>query len=184
MLTSAPIDSTQGPAATPRAAGSPRESGHAPDAAQSRVEVERFADVRLLRYQVPGFAELGRRHKELLYYLYEAALSGREIIYDQKYRYNLAVKRTLEEVVSRYAGDRDAPEFRALALYLKRIWFAYGIHHHYSNDKFTPGFDFAALERMVKSTPAGRFPVRPGQSVDDLLTELKPVIFDPAVDAK
>jgi dipeptidyl-peptidase-3 len=162
------------------AAGDPQ----APAAAAPRVEVERFADVRLLRYQVPGFAELDRRHKELLYYLYEAALSGREIIFDQKYRYNLGVKRTLEEVVKGYSGDRDAPDFQALALYLKRIWFANGIHHHYSNDKFAPGFDFGALERMVDATPLGRFPVRPGQSVKELLAELKPVIFDPAVDAK
>ena len=189
MLISTSTGSTsQDPAATrPQRAAAPRPGAATPAQAASaplRVEVERFADVRLLRYQVPGFAELGRRHKELLYYLYEAALSGREVIYDQKYRYNLAVKRTLEEVVNRYAGDREAPEFRALALYLKRIWFANGIHHHYSNDKFAPGFDFAALERMVKGTPSGRFPVRPGQSVDDLLTELEPVIFDPAVDPK
>jgi dipeptidyl-peptidase-3 len=190
MLTSTSIESTtQDPGATrpQRAAAPPRETAaqaQGPAAAPPRVEVERFADVRLLRYQVPGFAELDPQHKELLYYLYEAALSGREIIYDQKYRYNLAVKRTLEEVVKHYPGDRDAPEFRALALYLKRVWFANGIHHHYSNDKLAPGFDFAALARMVKGTPAGRFPVRPGQSVDDLLAELEPVIFDPVVDAK
>src|SRR6476661_8441053 len=167
MLTSTSIGSTtQSPAAAP-----------------PRVEVERFADVRLLRYQVPGFDELDTRHKELLYYLYEAALSGREIIYDQKYRYNLAIKRTLEEVVQHYEGDRGAPDFQALVLYLKRVWFANGIHHQYSSEKFAPGFDFAALARMVDGTPNGRFPVRPGQSVDELLAELEPVIFEPAVDA-
>ena len=154
MLTSTSIDCT-GPdsgATRPHRAAAPLSEAatfaHAP-AAAPRVEIERFADVRLLRYQVPGFAELDLRHKELLYYLYEAALSGREIIYDQKYRYNLSIKRTLEEVVKHYAGDRDAPEFQALVLYLKRIWFANGIHHHYSSDKFAPGFDFAALARMV-----------------------------------
>jgi dipeptidyl-peptidase III len=171
-----------GPAGAAAQAGAP--AAPEPATPTFRVEVERFADVRLLRYQVPGFDELDPRRKELLYYLYEAALSGREIVNDQKYRYNLGVKRTLEEVVKHYAGDRNAPEFQALALYLKRVWFANGIHHHYSSDKFAPGFDFAALVRMVKGAPGGRFPVRAGQSVDDLLAELKPVMFDAAVDAK
>ena len=189
MLISTSTDGTSDDPAAPR----PRRAepaleaappGPGAAAAPFRVEVERFADVRLLRYQVPGFAELDLRHKELLYYLYEAALSGREIIYDQKYRYNLSVKRTLEQVVRHYAGDRDASEFKALELYLKRIWFANGLHHHYSNEKFVPGFDFAALQRMVKGTPAGRFPVRSGRSVDDLLDEIRPAMFDPAFDAK
>jgi dipeptidyl-peptidase-3 len=148
-----------------------------------RYETERFADVRVLRYRAPGFEALEPKTKELLYYLYEAALSGREIIYDQKYRYNLAVRRTLEEVVKHYPGDRGTPEFQALTVYLKRIWFSNGIHHHYSHDKFAPGFDYAQLERIVKATP-GELPVRAGQTVDDLLAELRPVIFDPAVDAK
>jgi dipeptidyl-peptidase-3 len=184
MLTLSSIESTARDAA-PRPDGAPAaQAQDSAVAAPLRVEVERFADVRLLRYQVPGFAELEPKHKELLYYLYEAALSGREIVYDQKYRYNLGVKRTLEEVVKHYRGDRGAPEFQALVLYLKRIWFANGLHHHYSSDKFAPGFDFAALERMVKATPQGRFPVRAGQSVDGLLAELEPVMFDPTVDAK
>jgi dipeptidyl-peptidase-3 len=148
-----------------------------------RVEAERFADVRVLRYRAPEFEALDPKTKELLYYLYEAALSGREIIYDQKYRYSLAIRRTLEEVVRHYPGPRDTPEFRALVVYLKRVWFSNGIHHHYSTIKFAPGFDFATFARFVKATP-GEFPVRAGQTVDDLLAELKPVMFDPAVDAK
>ncbi len=148
-----------------------------------RVETERFADLRVLRYRVPGFEALDLPTKQLLYYLYEATLSGREIIYDQKYRYNLAIKRTLEEIVEHYPGDRTTPELQALVLYLKRIWFSNGIHHHYANDKFVPGFDFAAFERFVKATP-GRFPMRDGQSVDQLLAELRPAMFDAAVDAK
>jgi dipeptidyl-peptidase-3 len=171
----------------PRAAAPANEAerlAQEPAAAPLPVEIERFADVRLLRYQVPGFAELDSRRKELLYYLCEAALSGREIIYDQKYRYNLAIKRLLEEVVRHYAGDRGAADFQALVLYLKRVWFANGIHHQYSSEKFAPGFDSAALTRMVKGTPRGRFPLRPGQSVDELLAELEPVIFDSSVDAK
>jgi dipeptidyl-peptidase-3 len=168
-------------------AGAPTPAGQTEDRLESapafRVETERFADVRILRYRVPGFDALDLDTKRLLYYLYEAALSGREIIYDQKYRYNLAIKRTLEQVVRHYGGNREAPEFQALELYLKRIWFANGIHHHYSNDKFAPGFDRAALERMVAAAP-GDYPVRPGHSVAELLDELAPAIFDSAVDAK
>ncbi len=148
-----------------------------------RVETERFADLRILRYRVPGFDELDLRTKTLLYYLYEASLSGREIIYDQKYRYNLVIKRTLEELVKHYPGDRATADFEALLTYTKRVWFSNGIHHHYSNDKLEPGFDFGAFEQYVKDTP-GRYPLRPRQSVDELLAELRPVIFDPAVDSK
>jgi dipeptidyl-peptidase-3 len=148
-----------------------------------RVEAERFADARVLRYRAPEFEALDLQTKKLLYYLYEAALSGREIIYDQKYRYNLAIKRTLEQVVRHYPGDRAAPEFRALTVYLKRIWFSNGIHHHYSNVKFSPGFGFDYFAHAVQSTP-GSFPLRAGQSVDELLAELRPVLFDPAVDSK
>ena len=152
-------------------------------AAEFRVEVERFADVRILRYRVPGFEALDARTKELIYYLYEAALCGREIIFDQKYRYNLAVKRTLEQIVRHYPGNRDTTDFRALTLYLKRLWFANGIHHHYAHDKIVPGFSPAAFAECVRQTPA-EFPVRAGRSREDLLAELTPVIFDASVDAK
>ncbi|HUQ53544.1 MAG TPA: dihydrofolate reductase [Gammaproteobacteria bacterium] len=160
--------------------GSVRPAG---DGNGFRVEVERFADVRILRYRVPGFEQLDARTKELLYYLYEAALCGRDIIYDQKYRYNLAVRRTLELIVRHYSGDRETDAFRALALYLKRVWFANGLHHHYAHDKFEPGFSPAAFADFVRKTPA-EFPVRRGQSLDDFISELTPVLFDPTVDAK
>ena len=153
------------------------------DGAPFRVEAERFADVRILRYRVPGFEALPPRTKELLYYLYEAALCGREIVYDQKYRYNLAVKRTLEQIVRHYRGDRDTADFRALTLYLKRVWFANGIHHHYGHDKFTPGFSPGAFAAFMRQTPA-EFPLREGQSLDELVAELTEVLFAPAVDAK
>ena len=151
--------------------------------AELPVEVERFADVRILRYRVPGFEALDRRTKELLYYLYEAALCGREIVYDQKYRYNLAVKRTLEQIVRHYPGDRDTADFRALTLYLKRVWFANGIHHHYAHDKLAPGFAPSAFAAFVRGTPA-EFPLREGQSLAELIDELTRVMFDPSVDAK
>jgi dipeptidyl-peptidase-3 len=148
-----------------------------------RVEAERFADVRVLRYRVPGFEALAPAAKRLLYYLYEAALCGREIIYDQKYRYNLGIKRTLEQIVRHYPGERATADFRALALYLKRIWFANGIHHHYGHDKFAPGFSPTAFAAFVRGT-AAPFPVREGQSLDALIAELTPVMFDASVDAK
>jgi dipeptidyl-peptidase-3 len=153
------------------------------DGAEFRVEVERFADVRILRYRVPGFEALEPRTKELLYYLYEAALCGREITFDQKYRYNLSVKRTLEQIVRHYPGDRDTADFNALALYLKRVWFANGIHHHYAHDKFVPEFSRSAFAAFVRGTPAD-FPVREGQSLAELIDELSHVMFDPAIDAK
>jgi dipeptidyl-peptidase III len=155
----------------------------APASSDFRVEVERFADVRILRYRVPGFEALDARTKKLLYCLCEAALCGREITYDQKYRYNLSIKRTLEQIVRSYPGDRDTADFRALTLYLKRVWFANGIHHHYAHDKFQPEFSAAAFATFVRDTP-GKFPLREGQSLDDFIDELTPVIFDPGVDAK
>jgi len=155
----------------------------APGSPEFRVEVERFADVRILRYRVPGFEALDARTKKLLYYLYEAALCGREITYDQKYRYNLGVKRTLEQIVRYYPGERDTDDFRALTLYLKRVWFANGIHHHYAHDKFAPGFSAAAFAAFVRGTPA-EFPLRAGQSLEELIAELTPVMFDAQVDAK
>jgi dipeptidyl-peptidase-3 len=132
---------------------------------------------------VPGFEALSPRTKELLYYLYESALCGREIVYDQKYRYNLAVKRTLEQIERHYRGDRGTADFRALTLYLKRVWFANGIHHHYAQDKFTPGFSPGSFAAFVRQTP-GEFPLRDGQSLDELIAELTGVLFDRAVDAK
>ncbi len=170
--------SDQAPPASP-----PQSAPGTPAEAAFRVETERFADVRILRYRAPGFEALDLGTKRLLYYLYEAALSGREIIYDQKYPLNLAIKRTLEQIVRRYPGDRETPEFRALERYLKRIWFSNGIHHHYSNDKFVPDFTAAAFADFVRATP-GPFPTRSEQSVEALIAELSPAMFDPAIDAK
>ena len=132
---------------------------------------------------MPGFEALPARIKELLYYLYEAALCGRDIIFDQKYRYNLGVKRTLEQIVRHYPGDRDTADFRALTLFLKRVWFANGIHHHYAHDKLIPGFSPDVFAAFVRQTPA-EFPLREGQSLDELIAELTRVLFDAAVDAK
>lgn len=161
----------------------PAQAPSAGEAVAFKVEAERFADLRVLRYRVPGFEALEPRTKELLYYLYEASLCGREIVFDQKYRYNLAVKRTLEQIERHYPGERATAEFAALRVYLKRLWFSNGIHHHYSHDKFEPRFSAASFAHWVRTTPA-QFPLRAGQSLEAFIAELTPVIFDPHVDAK
>lgn len=186
LVACSPEPGTPAPqAVTPPPAAASAETANeaATQASAFEVEAERFADLRVLRYRVPGFEELDLRDKQLLYYLYEAALSGREIVYDQKYGYNLAIKRTLEEIIRHYPGTRDTEAFEALVVYLKRIWFSNGIHHHYAHDKFEPGFDYEDFEQFVRDTP-GEFPLKPGQSLDEFLTELRPIIFDAAVDAK
>ena len=102
--------------------------------------VDRFADIEVLRYQVPGFESLSLQQKKLVYYLTEAALQGRDILFDQNGKYNLAIRTTLEEIYTRYKGDKNSKDFKGLEKYLKQVWFANGIHHHYSMDKFVPEF--------------------------------------------
>ena len=143
--------------------------------------VDQFADIQVLRYQVPGFEALSLRQKQLLYHLSEAALMGRDILYDQNGRYNLVIRQTLEAIFRNYAGDRTTDDYRAFETYLKRVWFANGIHHHYAEDKFVPGFSEAFFEREVRALPACHLPLQEGESVDDFLAKLKPVIFDPDV---
>ncbi len=145
---------------------------------------EQFADLKLVRYQVPGFDELPLQQKQLLYYLYEAALSGRDIYYDQSYRHNLLVRRTLEAIVNGYSGDRETENFEKFMVYTKRVWFSSGIHHHYSTDKLPANFPVAYLVDLADNTPAGNFPLKEGQTVDELVAFLTPIIFDPAVAPK
>jgi dipeptidyl-peptidase-3 len=147
-------------------------------------QIDQFADLQILRYQVPGFEALTARQKELVYYLGEAALCGRDIIFDQNYKHNLKVLRTLDAIVQGYKGDREDPRWAAFMTYVKRVWFSNGIHHHYSNDKFVPGFDADYFVALVKGSEGAAFPLAEGQSVDDLVAFLKPVLFDPAVAAK
>jgi dipeptidyl-peptidase-3 len=150
-----------------------------------KVRVESFSDLRILRYRIAGFDALTLPQKQLLYYLQEASLSGRDITYDQKYEHNLAVRRTLEAVVNHYRGDRATPAFAALLAYTKRVWFSNGIHHHYSTRKFVPdglsSGDFAGFVRALKPS---ELPLAPGETVDKLIQKLTPVIFDPKVAPK
>lgn len=146
--------------------------------------VDRFADIEVLRYQVPGFEELSLKQKKLVYFLTEAALQGRDILFDQNGKYNLAIRTTLENIYTSYKGDRSSKDFKGLEKYLKQVWFANGIHHHYSMDKFVPEFSNSFFTEQVKKLGKKNLPLAKGQSVDAFIKEITPVIFDPAVMAK
>jgi dipeptidyl-peptidase-3 len=146
--------------------------------------VDRFADVQVLRYEVPGFAELDLQRKQLIYYLYEAALAGRDITFDQKFAGNLVVRRTLEAILTGYAGERETPEWAALHTYTKRVWFSNGIHHHDSGRKLDPGFPREWFEATVRSLDPAKLPLREGQTVEALLADLAKNMFDPTFAAK
>jgi dipeptidyl-peptidase-3 len=133
---------------------------------------ESFADVKILRYQIPGFDQLTLDQKKLVYYLTQAGLAGRDIIWDQNYRHNLAIRSALESIIKEYSGDRSSADWQSFEEYTKRVWFANGIHHHYGMDKFEPGFSQEYFETLLSAT---------NTSVSD---EVKQVIFDPAIDAK
>ena len=143
--------------------------------------VEQFADLQILRYRVPGFENLSLQQKELVYYLTEAALQGRDILFDQNGKYNLRIRRTLEAVYTGYKGDKNTPDFKAMEVYLKRVWFSNGIHHHYGSEKFVPGFAPEFFKEAMLSVDASTLPLAEGQTAEQLCDELSPVIFDPAV---
>ena len=145
-----------------------------------RWVVDRFDDIKVLQYQVPEFDSLPPEEKLLVYYLNEAALCGRDILYDQNFKYNLPIRRTLEAIYNGYTGDRRNARFLAFEKYLKKVWFANGIHHHYSTDKFTPGFTGDYFDQLVKNTPVDTFPLDFG-TLDQLIATIKPIIFDPAL---
>ena len=147
-------------------------------------QVEKFADLEVLRYQVPGFEELSLQQRTLLYYLSQAALEGRDILFDQNCKYNLQIRRTLEAIYENYEGDRNDEQFRALELYLKRVWFSNGIHHHYAEDKFKPGFSADFFAQCVSAVKPEALPLKEGQSVQQLIAELTPVIQDSTIMSK
>lgn len=143
--------------------------------------VEQFADLQILRYRVPGFEDLSLKQKELVYYLTEAALQGRDILFDQNGKYNLTIRRMLEAVYTGYKGDKNTPDFKAMEVYLKRVWFSNGIHHHYGSEKFVPGFTPEFFRQAVQRVDAATLPLAEGQTVEQLCEEVFPVIFDPTV---
>ena len=143
--------------------------------------VEQFADLQILRYRVPEFENLSLKQKELVYYLTEAALQGRDILFDQNGKYNLRIRRMLEAVYTGYTGDKTTADFKAMEVYLKRVWFSNGIHHHYGCEKFVPGFTPEFFRKALLSVDASKLPLAEEQTVEQLYEEVAPVIFDPKV---
>jgi dipeptidyl-peptidase-3 len=144
---------------------------------------DQFADLRILRYQVPGFDELTAKQKELLYYFSEAALAGRDIIYDQNYKHNLRIRRTLDAIIANYNGDKTSEEYKDFLTYAKRVYFSNGIHHHYSNRKMIPEISPEYFAQLIKNTPQDQLPLLKGETVDAFISFLTPVVFDPNKDA-
>ncbi len=154
------------------------------EAKDFKYVTEQFADMRILRYRVPGFEQLDLNHKQLAYYLYEAALSGREITADQNYKHNLCIRRTLENIYRTYGGQRSGSEWDQFVVYLKQVWFSNGIHHHYSTNKFLPDFGKEYFAKLAAGSDAASFPLEKGGSVEALVARLAPSMFDPDVAPK
>lgn len=145
---------------------------------------ERFADIQMLRYRLNGFEELTLRQKLYIYCLAQATLFGRDITFDQKGKYNLRIRKVLELIYENYKGNRSEQDFIALVIYLKRVWYSSGIHHHYGCEKFTPKFSQKFFINAVRDVPLEALPLSQGETVEDLLSELIPVIFDETLLAK
>ena len=143
--------------------------------------VDQFADLQVLRYRVAGFDSLTLQQKKLVYYLSEAALQGRDILFDQNGKYNLQIRRLLETLYVHFTGDRTEEPFLALEVYLKRVWFSNGIHHHYGCDKFVPGFSAEYLKNLILHTDVSLLPLESGETVEAMCDKLFPVIFHPEV---
>ncbi len=176
---------TTAPVAQP-AEPAPATETPAADTDDFEYQTEQFADVRILRYRVPGFEELPVERKKQLYHLYEAALSGRDIIWDQNYRHNLAIRHTLEAIIKHHRATNaaESEQWQKFMTYTKRVWFSNGIHHHYSNKKFTPEFSKEWFAEQVKAVDPATLPLKEGQTADDLIKKLEAPMFDPKVDAK
>ena len=153
-------------------------------AEEFNYSVEHFADLQILRYQVPGFEDLTPQQKEMIYYLSQAAIEGRDILYDQNCKHNLCIRRTLEAIYENYQGDKNSADFKNMETYLKRVWFSNGIHHHYSGDKFVPEFSQEFFAEAVKSLNPELLPLMEGETPEALIEKLTPVIFDPSTYAK
>jgi len=183
----APKGDAKAPEGKPDAAAA--KKADAPKADEAKADdfayfAEQVADLRILRYQVPGFEALPLDQKKLVYYLSQAALAGRDIIWDQKYRHNLAIRRTLEAVITGTEHDKTSADWLSLLEYTKRVWFSNGIHHHYSNKKIMPEFSKEFFAAAVKAIDSSSLPLAEGEDVDALLAKIEPAMFDPNVDAK
>jgi len=142
------------------------------------TEAQSFADLQLLRYQVPGFKSLSMKQKKLAYYLYEAALCGRDIIYDQKSKEGILLRKTIEAVYGTYKGDKKSKDWKNFETYCGRVWFSNGNYHHYGNEKFIPECSYQYFETIVKASDAKKLPKEAGESTDAFLARIKPVVYD------
>lgn len=150
----------------------------------SPVVLEQFADLRILKYDIPGFTNLTLQQKKLAYYLSQAALAGRDIYWDQNYKHNLTVRRILEQIMLNFSGDRDSDVFNKFVVYTKRVWFSNGIHHHYGNDKFIPEFTEDEFRDLIAKSPSKKYPLLNGEKLEGLIDRIIPVIFSEDVDDK
>lgn len=142
---------------------------------------ERFADLQLLRYRVDGFEQLSLKQKKLVYFLSQAAIYGRDILWDQNGKFNLKIRKTLEAIYTEYTGDRNCQDFQELTVYLKRIWFSNGIHHHYGCDKFPANFSESFFKEALMTISPDKLPLQEGKNAEALYDEIAPVIFNPAI---
>jgi len=145
---------------------------------------EQFADLKILRYRIPGFENLKLDEKKMLYYLYEAALAGWDIHWDQNYKHNIYIRKTLEAIINTYNGDKNSDDYQKFLVYAKRVFFSSGIHHHYSNIKILPEIPEAYFTELVKNSDESAFPLQDGETIDDLISKLIPILFDPEIAAK
>ena len=149
-----------------------------------KVLLDTFADLQILQYELPGWDKLDLRQKTFIYYLSEAALVGRDMIYDQHCKHNLAVRKTLEAIFNNYKGERSSANWKAFETYAKRVWFSNGIHHHYNETKILPGCSREYFSSLVQSLDAAALPLSPGEDVNTFMAKLMPVMFDPKLFAK
>jgi dipeptidyl-peptidase III len=140
--------------------------------------VEQFDDIRVLKYKVPGFESLSLQQKILIYYLSQATLTGRDILWDQNFRYNLLIRKTIETIIETYSGDRESAEYKSFLVYVKKVFFANGIHHHYSRDKFNPAFSEKYFSILINESDVSKLPVGKGETADHLINLLTPILFN------
>jgi len=149
-----------------------------------KFQVDRFDEIQILRYQIPGFINLSLRQKKLLFYLSEAAKCGRDITFDQNFKYNLLVRKTLDAIVTTYNGDKSSKDFDNFMTYTKKIWFSSGIHHHYSTDKFVPDFNKEYFKSLIQNSDAKKLPLSEKQTLKDFIAFITPILFDQNLYAK
>ncbi len=155
--------------------------GYDPD---FQVTAQSFADLKILRYQVPGFNQLTLQQKQLAYYLSEAALAGRDIFYDQNSKNGLSIRKTIEAIYGSYSGDKSSPDWKKFEEYCGRVWFSNGNHHHYGNEKFFPEVTPAYFATVAKASDSTLFPLNEGESFNGFLVRIQPIIYDPKVEPK